>query len=79
MKTMSTLCGSPGVVRSAMPPTAFSLAVWKRATGSGDASRSSTLIALAFRALITARFSARAAREESREVMTEVPFFRVVA
>ena len=41
-------------------------AVWNRATGSGAASRSSTLIAPAVSALITARFSARAAREVSR-------------
>ena len=36
-------------------------------------------MALAVSALITARLSARAAREASREVMTVAPFFSVVA
>ncbi|GAA2818886.1 hypothetical protein GCM10020220_003830 [Nonomuraea rubra] len=79
MMTMSTLCGSPGVVRSAMPPAADSRAVWKRVTGSGAASRSSTLMAPAVSAPMTARLSALAAREQSREATTYSPFLRVVA
>ena len=54
-------------------------AVSNRATGSGCASRSTTLIALAFSALCTARLSVRAARDTSREVVTVEPFFSVVA
>ena len=38
-----------------------------------------TLMALAVRALMTARLSARAARDASRLVVTTLPFFRVVA
>ncbi len=76
---MSMDCGSPGVVRSASPPLHSPRAVSNLATGSGTASRSITLIALAFSAPCTARFSARAARETSREVDTTAPFFSVVA
>ena len=76
---MSIDCGSPEVVRSAMPPLHTLRAVWNRATGSGWASRSTTLIALAFRAHCTARLSARAARDTSREVVTIDPFRSVVA
>ena len=76
---MSIDCGSPGVVRSAMPPLHSLRAVWNLATGSGCASRSTTSMALAFSAPCTARLSARAARETSREVVTIVPFFSVVA
>ena len=76
---MSMDCGSPEVVRSATPPLHTLRAVWNRATGSGCASRSTTLMALAFSAHCTARFSARAARDTSREVVTIDPFFSVVA
>ena len=76
---MSIDCGSPGVVRSAMPPLYSLRAVSNLATGSGCASRSTTLIALALSAPCTARLSARAARETSREVVTVAPFFSVVA
>jgi len=62
-----------------MPPLLSLRAVWKRATGSGCASRSTTLIAVALSAPCTARLSARAAREASREVVTTEPFRRVVA
>src|SRR5215831_14212720 len=78
-KMMSTDWGSPGVVRSAIPPLYSLRAVSNLATGSGWASRSTTLIALALSAPCTARFSARAARDTSRDVVTVVPFFRVVA
>ena len=70
---------SPGVVRRTMPPAAREVAVAKRCTGSGATSRSSTSIALAVSAAMTARLSARAAREASRDVVTTLPFFRVVA
>ncbi len=76
---MSTLCASPGVVRIMMPPAESLWAISNRLTGSGEASRSRTLIALAVSALMTARFSARAARDTSREVVTTSPFFNVVA
>jgi len=76
---MSIDWGSPGVVRSAMPPMASLRAVWNRATGSGMASRSTTLIALAFSAPWMARFSARAARDISREVVTVAPLRSVLA
>ena len=76
---MSIDCGSPGVVRIAMPPLHSLRAVSNLATGSGCASRSTTLIALALSAPCTARLSARAARDTSREVVTAEPFFSVVA
>ena len=76
---MSMDCGSPGVVRSAIPPLHSLRAVSNLATGSGCASRSITLIALALSAPCTARFSARAARDTSREVVTTAPFRSVVA
>ena len=63
---MSIDCGSPGVVRSTTPPAASLVAVSKRVTGSGATSRSRTSIALAVSAEMTARLSARAAREASR-------------
>ena len=62
-----------------MPPAASLCAISKRVTGAGAASRSRTLIALAVRALMTARFNARAARDTSRDVVTTSPFFSVVA
>src|SRR5215472_18166423 len=76
---MSIDCGSPAVVRSAMPPLQSLWEVWNLATGSGCASRSTTSMALALSAPCTARLNARAARETSREVVTTAPFFRVVA
>ncbi len=76
---MSIDCGSPGVVRMAMPPLHSLRAVSYLATGSGWASRSMTLMALAFSAPCTARLRARAARETSREVVTTEPFLSVVA
>ena len=76
---MSMDCGSPGVVRRAIPPLYSLRAVSNLATGSGWASRSTTLIALALSAPCTARFSARAARDTSRDVVTVVPFLSVVA
>ncbi len=79
MKMMSSDCGSPGVVRSAIPPLQSLRAVSNLASGIGCASRSTTLIALAFSAPCTARFSALAARDASREVVTTEPFFSVVA
>ena len=76
---MSTDWVSPGVVRTAMPPLYLRRAVSNLATGSGSASRSMTLMAEAFSALCTARFSVRAARDTSRDVVTVVPFWSVVA
>ena len=76
---MSIDWGSPDVVRSAMPPLHALRAVWNRATGSGCASRSTTLMALELSAHWTARLNARAARDVSREVVTIEPFFSVVA
>ena len=76
---MSIDCGSPGVVRSAMPPLYVRRAVSNLATGSGWASRSTTLMALALSAPCTARLSARAARDTSRDVVTVDPFCSVVA
>ena len=57
----------------------IALAVSKRATGSGWASRSTTLMALAVSALCTARFSVRAARDTSRDVVTVAPLRSMVA
>src|SRR5579859_7894914 len=79
MKMMSIDWGSPGVVRMAIPPLHSLRAVSNLATGSGRASRSTTLIALALSAPCTARLSARAARDTSRDVVTAEPFFKVVA
>ncbi len=76
---MSIDCGSPGVVRSTTPPQATVSRVWKRVTGNGATSRSWTSMALAVSAEMTARLSARAAREASRAVTTVLPFGRVVA
>ena len=76
---MSTDWVSPGVVRSTMPPLYLRRAVSNRATGSGSASRSITLIAEAFSALCTARLRVRAARDTSRDVVTVDPFLSVVA
>ena len=62
-----------------MPPWARSDLTWKRVTGMGATSRSSTLTPAALRPAIIARFKARAARLESREMVTVEPFLRVVA
>ena len=62
-----------------MPPCARSERTWNRVTGTGATSRSSTLTPAALRPAMTARLSARAARLESRDVVTVLPFFRVVA
>ena len=70
---------SPGVVRSAIPPLYLRCAVSNRATGSGSASRSITLIAEAFSAPCMARLRVRAARDTSRDVVTVEPFCSVVA
>ena len=76
---MSMDSGSPAVVRSAIPPAQSPRAVSNRATGIGWASRSITLMPLAFSAPCTARLSARAARDTSREVVTVAPLRSVVA
>ena len=76
---MSTDSGSPGLVRTAIPPLIPPWEVMKRATGNGTTSRSRTSIAAAVNALMIARLRVRAARETSREVVTTAPFFRVVA
>ena len=76
---MSTDWESPGVVRSAIPPLYLRRAVSNRATGSGSASRSMTLMAEAFSAPCMARLRVRAARDTSRDVVTVDPFCSVVA
>ena len=77
---MSTLSGCPGEVRITTPPAQLPCAVCSRATGTGTTSRSTTSIALDVeRAEMTARLSARAARDTSREVVTVEPFFSVLA
>ncbi len=75
---MSSESGTPGVVRSMIPP-ALPRAVCCRATGIGTFSRSRTSIAEACSPEIMARFSARAPREWSRAMVTVAPFFSVVA
>ncbi len=76
---MSTDSGSPGLVRTVIPPLIPLCAVWNRATGNGTTSRSRTSMAAAVSALMIARLSVRAARDTSREVVTTAPFLRVVA
>ena len=51
---------------------------WNRLTGTVAISRSSTLTPAALSPAITARLRARAARLESRDVVTVEPFFMVV-
>ena len=62
-----------------IPPWPWARRTWNRVTGTGAISRSITFTPAAFRPAITARLRARAARLESREVVTVDPFFIVVA
>ncbi len=61
------------------PPEAWPERTWKRVTGTVATSRSSTYSPPAVRPTMIARFSIRAAREESREVVTTEPFGSIVA
>ena len=61
------------------PPWPCDRRTWKRVTGTGAISRSVTSTPPAFSPAITARLRARAARLESRDVVTVDPFFMVVA
>ena len=62
-----------------IPPTASETRTSQRMIGIVETSRSRTSIALAVRALITARLKARAAREASRATVTRLPLRSVVA
>ena len=60
-------------------PTALGWRARKRVTGTDATSRSSTLTPAALMPAIIARFSMRADRDESRDVMTVDSFLSVVA
>ena len=62
-----------------MPPAVDGRRTMNRVTGTDATSRSSTLTPAALSPAIIARFSMRAERLESRDVMTVEPFLSVVA
>src|SRR5712672_2709111 len=76
---IETDCGSSAVNRTEMPPWLGEVRTWNRVTGRVATSRSSTRRPAALRPTMIARFNIRAAREESREVVTVDPFGKVVA
>jgi hypothetical protein len=76
---ITTDCGSSSSSRIVMPASASGRATANLVTGTEATSRSRTLTPAALMPDIIARFSIRADRLESREVMTVASFFRVVA
>ena len=77
-KRITTDCGSSGTRRTVMAPRLSGRPAWKRVTGTDATSRSTTLTPAALSPAIIARFSMRADRLESRQVMTVASFFSVV-
>jgi hypothetical protein len=76
---MTTDWASPATSRMLMPPCERWARTSNRVVGTGATSRSSTLTPAALSPAMTARFSMRADRLASRDVVTVDPFFRVEA
>ena len=76
---ISSDCGSPGTVPTAIPPRDRVVRTWNRVTGTGVTSRSCTWTPDPLTPAINARLIVRDARDASRLITTAAPRFNVVA